>query len=426
MEEKPGAQKDFLQQWVDMQEKLWKDSMAMGQKMLAAMPIGLGEKGISGFTPFDLAKGYFDLMSFWSKAMPPASIPQMPSMLSAFKELYETWMKSAGVKGLAGPGTWYEEFTKRLQKTFGDQVGDGLGLTVFKRITSSAEIYFDVLDFWAKVLSTSSDIAAGKPLTEEEVKELHAQWMRNYRSLMASLWGSAPSAELQDVLKALSGTTGAGAESAWAFLAPMVTSMTQLPGLYQRMAKGDTAAAADLGGVFAKNYEETMGKALLAPTIGYFREFQERINKAIYAYGQYTTAKAAFMSFLQSAGITAAEKVFQRFIEFTPKEITPATYKELYKLWCNTNEEVYQEVSRSKDFIDLAKQMVEQGLLLRKELDEISDYVLKFTNFPSKKDMDEIYLAIYETKRDLREVRKRVTALEKQVAMQKAASNPGA
>jgi len=425
MEEKPGAQMDFLQQWVDMQEKLWKESMAMGQKMLAAMPFGPGEKGMSGFTPLDLFKGYFDFMSFWSKAMPAASVPQMPSMFPAFKELYDTWMKSAGVKGPAGPGAWYKEFTKRLKKTFGDQVGDGLGLTVFKRITSSAEIYFDVLDFWAKVLSTSPDIAAGKPLPPEKVKELHDQWMRNYRSLMASLWGSAPSAEMQDVFKALSATTGAGAESAWAVLAPTLANMTQLPGIFQRMAKGDKAAAAELGGLFAKNYEETMGKALLAPTIGYFREFQERINKAIYGYGRYTNAKAGFLSFLQSAGVTAAEKVFQRFIDLTPKEITPETYKELYKLWCNTNEEAYQEVSRSKEFVDLAKQMVEQGLLLRKELDEISDHVLKFTNFPSKKDMDEIYLAIYETKRDLREARKRVTELEKQVAMQKAAANPG-
>jgi class III poly(R)-hydroxyalkanoic acid synthase PhaE subunit len=349
----------------------------------------------------------------------------MPSVFPAFKELYETWMKSAGVQGLAGPGSWYEEFTNRLKKTFGEKVGDGLGLTVFKRIASSAEIYFDVLDFWAKVLSASPDIAAGKALAPEKVKELHDQWMRHYRSLMESLWGSVPSAEVQDVLKALSGPPGAGAESAWAFLAPTVTTMTQLPGIFQRMAKGDKGAAAELGGVFAKNYEETMGKALLAPTIGYFREFQERINKAIYAYGQYTTAKTAFMSFLQSTGITAAEKVFQRFIQLTPKEITPETYKELYKLWCNTNEEVYQEVSRSKEFVELAKQMVEQGLFLRKELDEISDHVLKFTNFPSKKDMDEIYLAIYETKRDLREARKRVTELEKQVALQKAALNPG-
>jgi len=38
--------------------------------------------------------------------------------------------------------------------------------------------------------------------------------------------------------------------------------------------------------------------------------------------------------------------------------------------------------------------------------------------------MDEIYLAIYETKRDLRIARKRVTELEKQLAMQKAAPNP--
>jgi len=424
MAEKGETQKDFVQEWVETQDKLWQEWFSLGKKVLLVAPSGRVEGGMTEFSPFDLFKGYFDLMSFWSKAMPPPSLPQVPSMFPAWKELYDSWVQWAGEKGLAGPGTWYEEFTKRLKQTFGEEVGGGLGLTVFKRITSSAEIYLEVLDFWAKVLSAAPELAAGKPLSEEQVKELHDEWMRNYRSLMASLWGSAPSGEMQDLLKALSGPPGAGAESAWAFLGPTLTSMSQLPGLFQRLVKGDRGAAAELGGVFAKNYEETMGKALLAPTIGYFREFQEHINKAIYAYGQYTTAKTAFLSFLQSAGIAAAEKVFERFIEFSPKEITPETYKELYKLWCNTNEEVYQGVSRSKEFVALAKQMVEQGLLLRQELDEISDHVLKFTNFPSKKDMDEIYRAIYETKRDLREARRRVTELEKQLGMQKAASNP--
>jgi len=74
-----------------------------GEKMLAAMPFGLGEKGISGFTPLDLFKGYFDLMNLWSKALPGASVPQMPSMFLGFKEIYETWMKAAGVKAYPVP-----------------------------------------------------------------------------------------------------------------------------------------------------------------------------------------------------------------------------------------------------------------------------------------------------------------------------------
>ncbi len=81
MAEKPGAQMDCFQQWVDIQETLWKESMAMGRKMLSAMPFGLGDKGISGLTPFDLFKGYFDLMNSWFKAMGVSFSPQMPRMV---------------------------------------------------------------------------------------------------------------------------------------------------------------------------------------------------------------------------------------------------------------------------------------------------------------------------------------------------------
>jgi class III poly(R)-hydroxyalkanoic acid synthase PhaE subunit len=426
MEEKAEAQKDFLQQWVDMQEKLWKEWVSLGQEMLSVMPSEPGGKGTAQLNPSDLFKGYFDLMSLWSKAMPPSFAPQMPGMVPFFTQLYETWMKWwPGQEGLAGPGSWYEEFTKKLRKTFGEEIGDGLGGTLFKRITSSAGIYFDVLDFWAKTLGLSSEVAAGKPLSPEQVKELRDQWIRHYESIMEALWGAIPSPQIQDMVKVFSGTMRAGADSAWSFLEPLVKNLSQMPQILQKMAAGDTRATAELGGLFARNYEETMGKALLAPTLGYFRECQERINKAFYVYGKYATARTAFISFLYSTGMNAAEKVFERFAALNIQEPTPETLRELYRLWWSTNEEVYQEVFRSKEFIDLSRQMVEQGLLLRKDLDELSDQFLKFTNIPSKKDMDEIYHAIYEMRKELREQRGRIRDLEKQLAAQKANPNPG-
>ena len=426
MEEKAEAQKDFLQQWVDMQEKLWKEWVSLGQEALSVMPSGPGEKGMAQLDPSDLLKGYFDLVSLWSKAIPPSFAPQMPGMVPSVTQLYEAWMKWwPGLKGLAGPGSWYEEFTKKLQKTFGEEIGDGLGFTLFKRITSSAGIYFDVLDFWAKMLGSSAEVAADKPLSPEQVRELREQWMRHYESIMEALWGAIPSPQIQDMVKAFSSTMGARADFAWSFLEPLVKNLSQVPQLLQKMAAGDTGATAELGGLFARNYEETMGKALLAPTLGYFRECQGRINKAFYVYGKYSTARTLFISFLYTTGMNAAEKVFERFAALNIQETTPETLRELYRLWWSTNEEVYQEVFRSKEFIDLSRQMVEQGLLLRKDIDELSDQFLKFTSIPSKKDMDEIYHAIYETRKELREQRRRITDLEKQVATQKATPSPG-
>jgi hypothetical protein len=176
MAEKPGAQMDWLQRWVDMQETIWKESMAMGQRMLPAMPFGRSEKGLSEFSPFELFKSYLDLTNYWSNTMGLAFAPQMPGMVPAFMQLYEIWMKWwQGGAGPAAPGPWCEEFTNRLKETFGEKGEDGLGRTVFKRIINSVEIYFDVLNFWAKTLSASPDLVAGKPLPPEKVKELHEQ-----------------------------------------------------------------------------------------------------------------------------------------------------------------------------------------------------------------------------------------------------------
>jgi len=425
MEEKGEAQKDFMLQWMKMQGNLWNEWWSLGQEMLSGMPAGPGKKGMAAFDPFNISKGYLDLMNLWYKAAASSSFSEMRFVFPTSTEAYENWTKWLSGKGVSGFGTWYEDLTKTWQKSFGEETEDGLGRTVFERITRATKMYFGVLDFWAKFLNTASEVTDGKPISPEDLDELREQWMQHYQSIMKALWGGIPSPQVQDMVKAFSSSTGTAVDHAWKFAEPVVESLSQLPEIFQKMAAGDTAAVADLGGLFATTYEQTMGKALLAPTLGYFREFQERLNKALYAYGKYATARTAFLSFLHTTGTDAAEKVFQRFTAFNIQEITPETFRELYRLWWSSNEEVYQEVFRSKEFIDLSRQMVEQGLVLRKWLDELSDQFFKFTSIPSKKDMDEIHLAIYETKKELREQKRRMMALEKQVATQKATASPG-
>ena len=425
MEEKGEAQKDFMLQWMKMQENLWHEWLSLGQKMLSGMPSGPGKKGIAAFDPFNISQGYLDLMNLWYKAATSSFFSETPTVFPTFTELYESWTKWLSGKGVSGFETWYENLSKTWQKSFGEQTEDGLGRTVFERITRATKMYFGVLDFWVKFLNIASEVTGGKPISPEALDELRKQWMQHYESIMEALWGAIPSPQVQDMVKAFSSSTGTAADYTWRSFEPVVKNLSLLPGIFQKVAAGDTGAVADLGGLFTANYEQTMGKALLAPTLGYFREFQERLNKTLYAYGKYATARTAFLSFLYTTGTNAAEKVFQRFTAFHLQEITPETFRDLYRLWWSTNEEVYQEVFRSKEFIDLSRQMVEQGLLFRKWLDELSDQFLKFTSIPSKKDMDEIYLAIYETKKESREQRKRIADLEKQLAMQKATKSPG-
>jgi len=146
--------------------------------------------------------------------------------------------------------------------------------------------------------------------------------------------------------------------------------------------------------------------------MGYFREFQGKINQTTDAYVNYNSALTRYLVPFYQSGMGAAEKVFQRFSEFNGKDVTPETFDEFYQFWWKTNEDVYGQMLGSEDFTELLGEVLQQGLTFKKHLDDLSDQFMRFTNLPTKQDMDEIYKTIYELKKEVRSQKQSIKDLE--------------
>jgi class III poly(R)-hydroxyalkanoic acid synthase PhaE subunit len=323
----------------------------------------------------------------------------------------EEWMKMP-----FSPGGLYEQWSKSLSDLDKKREEEGVGRLVYNRIASSSKVYMDLLNFWSKATGTLKSVPVGRTLTMEEISELRNNWMKNYRELMETLWGKRPASDEESLGKTLEGTAFSASDLTWSLVEPILKNVAQMPDIVQKISRGDTSAVLDLGGIFSKNYEDVVGRAMIAPSFGYFKVLNERIGQTIYAYARFNTAKNAFSSMLYKTGLKAAEKVYQRSSEFIGKEASPETFKAFYRLWWTINEETYHVLLISEEFTTMAKEMITRGLLFRKGFDELTDHVLKFTNIPGKKDMDEVYKTIWELKREVRNQKRAIRDLEKQAA----------
>jgi len=374
MDRNPKNWNDIMSQWMKLQQTFWKEWITFTEKAVESM-MTMGKLGLSGGE---------EIAAPW--------------------KLYRNWLES-------------------FQKVFEEKDKEGLGATVFNRLFSASRVYLDLLDFWSKTLSSFKEVSFGEPLTVEKIRDIRQQWIGHYQAMMESLWGGIPSAELRDTAKAFSSTSIAASDFMWSFIEPTFKNMAQLPEVMERVAKGDRGAVADLGGVFVKNYEETIGKALLAPSIGYFKEFNERMNHMIYAYIQFNTSKASFYSLFYDTGMRAAEKVYEKWMEFVGKEITPETFREFYRVWWTINEEVFQELFRSEEFVKLSRDVTSRGLLFRKWVDDLFEQILKFTSLPSKRDMDEIYQSLYDLKKEVRNQKRAIRDFERRLGVNASKHN---
>lgn len=354
---------------------------------------------------------------------------QTTDMLSKWfewqRDLWENWMTAATKGTEAGQSmwqgrtaldmltAWHQTWSKSFLEPFlGKEPLEGLGATVYKRLLDASTVYNNLLAFWARSTMLFAQLTPGTAPTTEKLKEIYDQWVKEYQTVMGSLWGAYPSKDAEETAKAYQSATAASAESGWRFMEPLLKNLEQLPEIIAKMARGDAGASIELAGLFRKNYELTVGKALHAPSMGYAREFVERVNQTSDAYVHYNVALAQYFALFYQSGMSAAEKVFQRLSEFKAQEVTPEAFREFYRNWWTINEDVYYQMFGSEEFTKLLGEVLRQGLLFKKQLDDLSDEIIQFTNLPTKQDMDEIYRTIYDLRKEVRWQRRAIRDLE--------------
>ena len=354
-----------------------------------------------------------DWMSFWSQRQ---------------REFMDYWSTAAGRTAVSGawPGgtpfdtfrEWQRNWMKAFSEPFGARAPEaGLGPDVFRRLVEASGAYADLVNIWAKSMALLTQLPAGTTLSTGKVKELYDQWVKDYQTMMESLWGAAPSGGMKEAAKAQADAAGAWAGHAWRLMEPMLGNLEQAPQVLARMAKGEVGASAELTGLLQKNYELTLGRFLRAPTLGFFREFSERANKAVDAYVRFNAALAEYFVPFHRTGLHAGEKVFQRLMDFRGQEVTPETLREFYRIWWTINEDLYYEMFQSEEFTKLLGEVVRAGLLFKKQFDELSDEIVGLTNLPTKAEMDEIYRSIYDLKKEVRQQRRAIHDLEQRLGV---------
>jgi class III poly(R)-hydroxyalkanoic acid synthase PhaE subunit len=347
------------------------------------------------------------------------------------KSVWDTWMSTAG-KGMNSPESmWsnqisfdiYKDIYETWIKSFVNPLAangnhGGLGADVFKKLVDASNTYVSLLGLWGQTLTQLQNIPVGTTLTSEKIGELYQQWNENYESLMTSLWGTSSGIDMKETIKAYQDTTAFTNQYASKFWETIRKSSSQLPDIFTRMAKGESGANSELAGFLQKNYEETLGKILRAPSLGYFREFNDKLNRVIDTYIHYSIAMAEYFVPFYQAGQTAGKELFNHITKYRGQEITSDTLKEFYRLWWTVNEDTYYEMFQSEEFTKLLGEVLQHGLFFRKYVDELTDELVKFTSLPSKKDMDDLYRSIHELKKEVRLQKKKINELEKQSIQQ--------
>ena len=175
-------------------------------------------------------------------------------------------------------------------------------------------------------------------------------------------------------------------------LIPKDPSSMHMPGM--------NAAAFDPDGPIA-----AMGKILSAPSVGFFRESQEKQQRGMRLALEYQQASQLFnQAFLR----VAMESIqgFQQRLQSLGADGFPGSLRELYNLWVEISEEHYAGFAMSDEYQALYGDMVNRLMVLKKHQNEMTNDFMAALNLPGSREIDTMQKRLQQLRRENIELRK--------------------
>lgn len=196
------------------------------------------------------------------------------------------------------------------------------------------------------------------------------------------------------------------------FMGPWMNASTQGAPHMMNAMMGDGDAMMELSNLYWNAYEDSAGKLLQMPSLGYTREMDEKMRRGFAAWLDVQQVSYEYQVMLADAWTHAFEKMMRQMLEAAEQGEQIDSVRTFLNQWSNTADSVFLEVFRSDDYIELQGKLVNTMMAYRQQQREISEEMLRVLDLPTRSEIDEAHRRIYELRREIKSLKKQVAALQ--------------
>lgn len=197
---------------------------------------------------------------------------------------------------------------------------------------------------------------------------------------------------------------------------PWLSAWWQTPVFMSKLNGADHAAATnEFMQLFHAAFEQTMGRALMAPSIGLTRELNEKVSKAFDLWLENQQAQTTYQLLVGEAWIDAFQALMKKLVDMAQKGETITDQRHFLRIWVDVADEVFIELFHSEAYAAAQSAYVNSNMTLRRQQRELLEVWLRQNDMPTRTDLDEAHHQIYELRKEVRALKKRVAAHEVQV-----------
>lgn len=253
-------------------------------------------------------------------------------------------------------------------------------------------------------------------------------------------WRDAVTRGLTQMQESFAGTGGqAAGQDPWAgFAALWGMPMDNWRRVYSACSAmpGDMEKAMRGFAVPGDSPENALRRLFAMPTVGYTREWQEETQHWQQLVLEHNEAAREYAQVLAGITYSATERLGKKLYDLTNEGKTPDTLRAFYNLWVDCGEEAYAEAAIRSDFTRAQTRLVNTLMAVKRQEQKMVDELLGSLNMPTRRELDTSHRRVHELRRQvwrlqemiddagIRELRKEVAALGREVAALRAGEEP--
>ena len=195
-------------------------------------------------------------------------------------------------------------------------------------------------------------------------------------------------------------------ESVSRMVGPWAETMTRSPGHMGEALAGDHSELLELSRLYWDAWERTGGRLFESPTLGFTREFEERLLHGFDAWVDWRKAIFEYQVVYGRAWSDAVES-FTRALRARAEAGEPLeSMGELFTLWTHETDTVLEAAFRTEEYAAAQGAMLNAAMTYRQHEREIVETALKMTDIPARSELDEAFQAIHGLRREVRALRR--------------------
>ncbi|MCL1916359.1 MAG: phasin family protein [Desulfovibrionaceae bacterium] len=314
----------------------------------------------------------------------------------AQKAMFEEWrnyMKTAYARDLSAaqasapdPADFYKKIVDAPQD-------------FWKKAEESYKSYQAVFELWKKLAESE------KGLDSDAATQIYDEWSKRHFALIRdNLTPNLPGQFKEFTEKFLENMESSSTLMSDYFKSWAASGESLQEAFYGALAKGPKGYP-DFMSAWQKNYDETFGRMVNAPTFGKDMEFWKQQKTSFDKFIKYNIAVNKFYSSIMDIAQDATKKALEDYAEMLAKGTQHKSFEEFYKYWSKLVSDAYQKVLLSDEMSSLAGNMVNEMSKFKIEYDKLCEIYLKYIPVPKKSEMEELYRTVYELKKELRDLK---------------------